>query len=680
MSNPLLENFDLPPFSRLRAEHFEPAIDQVLAENRQAIADIKAGGGPWTWERLGVPLEALEDRLSRVFAPIGHLNNVANDEAVREAFNRCLEKLTRYATELGQDQELYRAWQSLAESEEYSRLDPARRKTVDDTLRDFRLSGVALPEAQRKRFAEIQEELARLQTRFEENLLDATHAWHRNVTSDEEVRGIPEADRERAAARARERGESGWTFSLEFPDYFAVMQNGDHRPLRREMHEAFLTRASDQGPMAGDYDNSPIMDRILALRSEAAELLAYPHYAELSLATKMARDSDQVMDFLQDLLERVRPAAREEFDALEQYARDELGLDRLQPWDVAWASEKRREARFAISDERLRPWFEPERVLAGMFRICERLFGIRIEANEPGETWHPDVRFYALRDPDGSLVGRLYLDLFARPGKRGGAWMDECRGRRVTPEGVQTPVAFLTCNFGAPAGDQPSLLSHEDVLTLFHEFGHCLQHLLTRVDVAEVSGIRGVEWDAVELPSQFQENFAWTREGLDEIGAHYRTGEPLPEELFANMQAARNFQAAMKLLRQIEFSLFDMRLHREYQGGHTRITTLLDEVRQSVSVVPVAEYDRFAHGFGHVFGGGYAAGYYSYLWAEVLSSDAFAAFEDSGVFDPETGKRFRDTVLALGGSRPAAEVYRSFRGRDAALEPFLRHYGITEAA
>lgn len=680
MRNPLLDSFDLPPFSRLRAEHFEPAIDQVLADNRRAIAELKAGGGPWTWARLGAPLEALEDRLARVFAPIGHLNNVANDAEVREAFNNCLEKITRYATELGQDRDLYAAWQALADSDEYPQLDAARRKTVDDSLRDFRLSGVALEKDQGERFAEIQEELAKLQTRFEENLLDATQNWHCNVVEQERVRGIPEPDLERAAARARERGEKGWTFSLEFPDYFAILQNCEDRALRQEMHRAFMTRASDLGQDGSRFDNSQVMDRIMALRAEAAKLLDYPHYAELSLATKMARDSDEVMGFLEGLKRRVQPAARREFAELEEFARSELGLERLEPWDVTWATEKCREARFAISDEMLRPWFELERVLAGMFRICERLYGIRIKAADPGECWHPDVRFYAIEDSGGEIVGQLYLDLFARPGKRGGAWMDECRSRRATAEGVQTPVAFLTCNFGAPAGDQPSLLNHEDVLTLFHEFGHCLQHLLTRVNIAEVAGIHGVEWDAVELPSQFQENFAWTREGLDEIAAHYETGEPLPDALFERMQAARNFQAAMKLLRQLEFSLFDMRLHREYRRGETDIAGLLHEVREQIAVVPVAEYDRFAHGFGHIFGGGYAAGYYSYLWAEVLSSDAFSAFEEEGLFNAETGRRFRETVLALGGSRPAAEVFRSFRGRDVELEAFLRHHGIDEAA
>ena len=678
--NPLLEDFDLPPFSRLEAAHFEPAIEQVLAEIRKGIAEIKAGGEPWTWERLGAPLEDLEDRLSRVFAPIGHLNNVANDEAVRAAFNACLERITRHESELGQDRELHDAWQSLRESGEYRNLDTARRKTVDDTLRDFRLSGVALEGADRKRFRDIQEQLSKLQSRFEENVLDATHAWTLNVSDEQRVKGIPQADLDRAAARAEERGESGWTFSLDFPDYFAVLQNGDDRELRREMHQAFMTRASDQGPKAGEYDNGPVMAEIMALRQEAAGLLELDNYAELSLATKMADSPKQVLDFLHDLRSRTRPAAEKEFAELSRFASQELALDSLEPWDVAWASEKLREARFAITDEMLRPWFPLETVLDGMFRICERLYGIRIKDSETVDSWHPDVRFHAITDEAGEPVGQLYLDLFARPGKRGGAWMDECRSRRRIGDSVQTPVAFLTCNFGAPTGDRPALLSHEEVLTLFHEFGHCLQHLLTRVDVADVAGIHGVEWDAVELPSQFQENFAWSREGLDMISGHHESGEKLPEELFQRMHAARNFQSAMKLVRQIEFSLFDMRLHCEYETGRTDIQALLDEVRDETAVVPIAEYDRFAHGFGHVFGGGYAAGYYSYLWAEVLSSDAFGAFEEAGIFDRETGQRFRETVLALGGSRPAAEVFREFRGRDAELDAFLRHHGIGVAA
>jgi len=682
MSNPLLADFDLPPFAALSAEHFLPAVEQVLADNRAGIQALLDQGGPWTWKNLAEPLEAFDDRLAKVFSPISHLNNVRNEEAVRNAFNDCLEQITRYEAELGQNRALYEAWQALKRDDVWSGLDQAQRKTVDDNLRDFRLSGVALEEPARSRFREIQESLSRLQNRFEENVLDATQAWTLHITDEDRLRGIPEPDLDRAAGRAADEGLSGCLFSLEFPDFLAIIQHAEDRELRAEMHRANATRASDTGPNGGEFDNGPIMSEILALRQEAASLLDLPDFAELSLATKMADSGAQVMAFLEDLLSRCRPAAQEEIAALSAFAQSELGLDKLEPWDVTWASEKRREALHAISDEMIRPYFPLEKVLNGMFEIAGQLYGIHVQQIETVDAWDEAVRLYELLDSDkDERIGRLYVDLYARPGKRGGAWMDECINRRVSDSGLQTPVAYLTCNFGAPAVGQPSLLNHDDVITLFHEFGHCLQHLLTNVDVSEVAGIRGVEWDAVELPSQFQEHFAWPREGIDRVAEHYDTGEAVPEPLHQAMLAARNFQAAMRLVRQIEFALFDLRLHREYRLDEPlNVQKLLSEVREHVSVVPVADYDRFANSFAHIFGGGYAAGYYSYLWAEVLSSDAFSVFEEQGLFDNETGRRFRDTVLGLGGSQPAAEVFRLFRGRNPEIGAFLRHYGIGDAA
>jgi len=678
MNNPLLEEFDLPPFSRLKAEHFLPAIEQVLSDNRARIEDIVNQGGPWDWDKLAAPMAELDDRLARIFSPISHLNNVRNDESVRTAYNDCLAEITRYEAELGQHRALYEAWQGLKTGSAWEALDQAQRKTVDDRLRDFRLAGVGLDEPARSRFREIQSALARLQTQFEENLLDATQAWTCHVEDRQRLDGIPEVDLARAAQRAQQKDLDGWLFSLDFPDYFAIIQKANDRALRQEFHFAFTTRASDQGPMAGRFDNSPIMKEILTLRQEAAELIDYPDFVEVSLASKMAESGEQALSFLEDLKRRCQPAAQADFQALAGFARDELGIDELAPWDITWASEKRREAEHAISDEQIRPYFPLERVLDGCFSIAGDLYGFGVHAESNFERWHDDVRLYELRDrSSGERIGRLYLDLYARQGKRGGAWMDECVNRFRQGEQLQTPVAYLTCNFGAPVADAPSLLNHDDVITLFHELGHCLQHLLTQVDIPDVAGIHGVEWDAVELPSQFQEHFAWPRDGIDRIAAHHSSGEPMPEAVHQAMLSARNFQSAMKLLRQIEFATFDLTLHREWAvSGPLDIHGLLSEVRQEVSVVPIADYDRFAHSFAHVFGGGYAAGYYSYLWAEVLSSDAFSAFEENGLFDAKTGHRFRDTVLGLGGSETAAEVFQRFRGRPANMDAFIRHHGI----
>ncbi|NIR61269.1 MAG: oligopeptidase A [Gammaproteobacteria bacterium] len=677
MSNPLLEMDGLPPFSRIRPEHVEPAVDQTLAANRARLRTLlDALEGQPTWERLVAPIEAMEERLSRLWSPARHLNAVMNNETLREAYNDCLPKLSEYATELGQHEGLYRAFRAVAETTD--RLDGAQRKILDNALRDFRLSGVTLSEAGKARFRAIMQELSTLSSRFEDNVLDATHAWRKHVTDESRLAGLPESDRALARQAAQREGLKGWLFTLEMPSYLAVMTHAADRALRREAHEAYVTRASDQGPHAGRFDNTEVMERILALRHEAARLLGFHSYADYSLATKMARSPKEVLEFLDDLAQRSRPAARRELDELERFARERDGIAGLEAWDVAYYAERLKEQTFSLTQEELKPYFPAPRVLRGLFDVVERLYGIRIEERAGIDAWHPDVRFFEIRDAEGAARGQFYVDLYARPHKRGGAWMDECINRWRRPEGdVDVPVAYLTCNFSPPVGDEPALLTHDEVVTLFHEFGHGLHHMLTRVDHPSVAGINGVEWDAVELPSQLMENWCWQREALDVISGHYRTGEPLPDELFARLDASRTFHAAMQMVRQLEFALFDFRIHAEYdvdRGGC--VYDILNEVRDHVAVVRQAPFNRFAHGFTHIFGGGYAAGYYSYKWAEVLSADAFAAFEEAGIFDSTTGRRFLEAILEKGGSRDAMDSFVAFRGREPTIEALLRHSGL----
>ena len=678
MSNPLLEMTGLPPFAHIKPEHVEPAIDTLLAENRETVRRLLAANREYTWDNLVQPLEEMEDRLSRVWAPVSHMNSVVNSEALRQAYNACLPKLSEYSTELGQNAELHAAYRSLHDTGEYARLDTAQKKVIDDALRDFHLSGVDLPAEQQARFKEIRQRLSKLTTRFEENVLDATQAWTRHVTDETRLSGLPDSARAMARQAAEQKGLDGWLFTLDFPSYYAVVSYADDRDLRREMHEAYVTRASDQGPNAGKWDNSEVMAEILALRHELANLLGYRTYAERSLATKMADSPERVLGFLHDLARRSRPQAQKELEELKAFARDKYGLADLQPWDIAYYSEKLREHTYAISQEELKPYFPETRVIPGMFRVVERLYGITIHEVEGVEVWHPDVRFYEIRDENGELRGQFYLDLYARENKRGGAWMDDCRGRFRHADGsLQTPVAFLTCNLTPPVGDQPALFTHDEVITLFHEFGHGLHHMLTRIDYIDVSGINGVPWDAVELPSQFMENWCWEKAALDLIAGHYRTGEPLPDDLYRRMYAAKNFQAGMMMVRQLEFALFDFRLHHEYdpQKG-ARIQEILDEVRAEVAVVEPAPFNRFQHSFTHIFAGGYAAGYYSYKWAEVLSADAFSLFEERGIFDPETGRRFLHAILEQGGSRDPMDLFVEFRGREPRIDALLRHSGI----
>jgi len=677
MDNPLLAMTGLPPFSAIAPEHVEPALDHLLAENRAQLQQRLDAGGPYTWDNLVEPLEHLEERLSRVWSPVGHLNSVMNSEALRGAYNACLPKLSDYATEMGQNEPLFQAFRAIAEGDEYQRLNAAQKKVIDNALRDFRLSGVDLPPEKKQRYKEIMQELSRLTSKFSENILDATQAWTKLVTDEQALAGLPESARALARQAAEQQDQQGWLFNLEFPSYYPVLTYADDRELRREMYTAYVTRASDEGPNAGTWDNSALMEDIVRLRHEVAQLLGFGSYAERSLATKMAGSTDRVLAFLHELAERSLPAARRELDELRAFARDEFGAPELEAWDIAYYSEKMRQQRYSISQEELKPYFPVTRAVPGMFAVVERLYGLKITEVPGVEVWHPEVKFYEIRDRAGHLRGQFYLDLFARQNKRGGAWMDECIGRKRSGDHVQYPVAYLTCNFTPPIGDDPALLTHDELQTLFHEFGHGLHHMLTLVDYPSVAGISGVAWDAVELPSQFMENWCWEREALDLIAGHYQTGAPLPDDLFQRMTAAKNFQSAMQMVRQLEFSLFDFRLHLEYDPTKgARVNELLEEVRAEVAVLKPPSFNRFPHSFSHIFAGGYAAGYYSYKWAEVLSADAFSAFEEAGIFDADTGMRFLQAVLEQGGSREPMDLFVEFRGREPTIDALLRHSGL----
>ncbi len=678
MSNPLLENLTLPAFGRIRPKHIEPAIDQLLEEHRVLLRSVLDKAEEHTWETLFQPLEDKDDQINRAWSPVSHLHSVADNDDLRQAYNACLPKLTDHATELGQNEDLFHACKALAEGEEYSRIGIPRQKIISNALRDFRLSGIDLGQRDKDRYKELQQRLSKLQTRYEENLLDATHGWTRPVTDKALLGGLPDTAFELAAETARRRDQAGWLFTLEYPSYQPVMTYADDRQFRQEMYTAYNTRASELGPNAGRWDNGPLMTEILSLRQELAALLGYRNYAEYSLVKKMADAPDDVMVFLYDLAARSTSVAQQELADLEKFAAEEYGLQDLQAWDIPYYSEKLRQKRFDFSQEDLRPYFPADQVVEGLFSVVNRLYGLSISSREGIETWDPDVRFFEIRDDGGRLRGGFYLDLYARPHKRGGAWMDECVIRRLNNGAVQSPVAYLTCNFTPPVSGKPSLLTHDEVLTLFHEFGHGLHHILTLIDYAGVSGINGVPWDAVELPSQFLENWCWERESLDLFARHHQTGEPLPTDLFEKMQQARTFHAGMHMVRQLELALFDFRLHYE-QRGHDidDIQSLLDEVRRAVAVIKAPPDNRFQHSFGHIFAGGYAAGYYSYKWAEVLSADAFSRFEENGIFDSATGRDFLHTILEQGGSREPMDLFVEFRGRKPEIDALLRHSGIS---
>jgi len=676
-NNPLLETSTLPRFTAIKPHHAEEAIDTVLQNNRQEIEKILATNTPYSWENLAEPLEALGERLARSWSPISHMNAVINSEELRQAYNACLPKISAYSTEIGQHSKLFAAYTTLAQSDEYARLNTAQRKLIDNTLRDFHLSGITLSDTNKTRYKDIMQQLSALNASFEENILDATNAWTLLITDEDQLAGLPESALAMARQAAERSQQPGWLLTLEIPSYIAISTYADDRNLREQIYTAYVTRASDEGPHAGQWDNTPNMEKILALRHEAAQLLGFANYAERSLATKMAADTQQVLDFLNDLANRSLPMARQELDELRDYAHQQHGLKTLQAWDIAYYSEKLHQEKFSLSQEQLKPYFPEPTVVTGLFAVVNRLYGLDIKERHDIEVWHEDVRFFEVYDSDKQLRGQFYLDLYARPHKRGGAWMDECIIRQRSATGVQTPVAYLTCNFSPPIGSAPALFTHNEVITLFHEFGHGLHHMLTQIDYPGVSGINGVAWDAVELPSQFMENWCWEKEALSLFSGHYQSGEPLPRDMFDKLMAAKNFQSGMQMLRQIEFALFDFRLHAEYNPNTgPRIQQILDEIRTEIAVIQPPSFNRFPHSFAHIFSGGYAAGYYSYKWAEVLSSDAFSLFEERGIFDSDTGIRFMSAILEQGGSRDPMELFIEFRGREPQIDALLRHSGI----
>ncbi|AHX63284.1 oligopeptidase A [Aeromonas media] len=678
MTNPLLTMDSLPPFSQIQPDQVQAAVTQAIADCKQKIEDVLAQRDPHTWDSLIAPLEEVNDRLSRIWSPVSHLNAVLNSEALRAAHDACLPLLSEFQTYVGQHEGLYQAYLTLSESDDFPLLSGAQRKEILNTLRDFRLSGIGLPTEAQQRYGEIQARLSELASRFSNNVLDATQGWSKLVTDEAELAGLPQSAQAAARQLAEQKGQQGWLFTLDIPSYLPVMMYADNRALRAELYEAFTTRASDQGPNAGKWDNSAIMSELLTLRRELAQLLGFANYAELSLATKMADKPEQVVNFLTDLAAKSLPQGKAELEEIRAFAAEQHGQSELAAWDLAYYAEKLKQHKFSISDEQLRPYFPASKVVKGLFEVVRRVFGIKVRERLGIDTWHPDVRFYDIFDAEDELRGSFYLDLYAREHKQGGAWMDVCLGRRYRQDGsLQKPVAYLTCNFNGPVDGKPALFTHNEVVTLFHEFGHGIHHMLTRIDVAGVAGINGVAWDAVELPSQFLENWCWESEALAFISGHYETGEPLPADLLEKMLTARNFQAAMQMLRQLEFALFDFRLHREFDPANPEQTpALLSEVRSQVAVMTPPAFNRFQHSFSHIFAGGYAAGYYSYKWAEVLSADAFSRFEEEGIFNPATGQSFLKNILEKGGSKEPMELFRAFRGREPKVDALLRHSGI----
>jgi len=676
-NNPLIGLEGLPPFSKIKPAHVVPALKAAIAECRAKIDEVLATKS-YTWNDLVLPLEEADDKLSRLFSPVSHMNSVVNNDELREAYEQCLPLLSEYSTFVGQHQGLYDAYNALHNSDEFKTLTTAQQKTITNALRDFELSGIALKPEQQKRYGEISARLSELASKFGNNVMDATLAWQKHITDESELAGLPESALALGADTAKSKELEGWVFTLDFPSYLPIMTYADNRELREEFYTAFVTRASDQGPNAGEFDNSAIMSEELALRHELAELLGFNSYADMSLATKMAETPEQVFSFLEDLAAKSKPQAEQELAELTAYAKDKHGVTELAAWDYAYYGEKLKQEKYAISDEVLRPYFPANKVLSGLFTTVNRLFGISVKEVTEFDTYHPDVRFFEIYDNSNTLRGRFYLDLYARDRKRGGAWMDDCMGRKVRANGeLQTPVAYLVCNFNKAVGDKPALFTHNEVTTLFHEFGHGIHHMLTQVDAAPVAGINGVAWDAVELPSQFLENWCYEEEALSFISGHYETDEPLPKELLDKLLAAKNFQSGMQMLRQLEFSLFDFTIHHTYKAGEPcHIQATLDEVRSKTAVVKAPAFNRFQHGFSHIFAGGYSAGYYSYKWAEVLSADAFSKFEEEGIFNPATGEAFLKNILEKGGSEEPMELFKKFRGREPQVDALLRHSGI----
>lgn len=677
--NPLLQDSPLPLFDQIQAEHVEPAIDLLIAQNLAAIETLLAEQTNPTWQSLIAPLEDLDDKLNSAWSSVSHLNAVVNTPDLRAAYNRCLSKLTDYETQIGQNEVLYQAYKALSQSPEFVNLNQAQKKSIEYALRDFKLSGVALPAPERAEFARLTQVLSEKQSKFQDNVMDATDNWHLDIAlaQADRLAGIPEQNKLLAHQAAEQAKITGYRLTLDAPCYQAVMMFADDRELRQSMHYAYATRASELGDLR--FDNSVLIEEIMATRHALATLLEFKDYSAYSLATKMAKTPETVMGFLETLAKQAKPFAKVELKALEDFAQAAYGISELAPWDMAYYGEKLRQAQFSISQEEVRPYFPVERVLSGMFEVVKRLYGLTITPKSGVATWHRAVQFFEIRDAQAKLRGQFYLDLFARAQKRGGAWMDEARVRRRLSNGeIQVPVAYLVCNFRPPVGDAPALLTHEESLTLFHEFGHGLHHLLTQIEVPAVSGINGVPWDAVELPSQFMENWCWQKEALQFISGHYESHQPLPEDLLHKMHAAKNFQSGMHLLRQLEFSLFDFWLHLTFDPATgAQVPALLEKIRGQYAVVPTASYNRFAHSFSHIFAGGYSAGYYSYLWAEVLSSDAFSQFEQKGIFNAQVGRAFLEKILEKGGSEDPAVLFRDFQGRDPEVSHLLQHHGLS---
>ncbi|OCG11452.1 oligopeptidase A [Gilliamella sp. wkB292] len=674
MTNPLLTNAPLPLFSQIKPEHVLPAVQQALNNCRNTIETVLKQNSEYTWDNLIQPIDEMDEKFGRVWSPVSHLNSVKNSPELRKAYEACLPLLSEYSTWVGQHKPLYQAYKQLKQSENYNTLSKAQKKVIDNALRDFELSGIGLADDKQKRYGEIVAKLSELSSQYSNNVLDATMGWTKLITDEKQLSGMPESALAAAKEQAKSKGQDGWLITLDIPSYQPVMTYCDNRELRFELYQAYNTRASDQGPNAGKWDNTQIIEQILTLRDELAKLLGFDTYADKSLATKMAQSVHQVTEFLTDLANKAKPQGEKELADLKRYAYEFFGASDIKPWDIAYYSEKQKQYLYTIDNEELRPYFPEQRVINGLFEVVHRIFGITAKERLGVEVWHPEVKFYDLFNANGELKGSFYLDLYAREHKRGGAWMDDCIGRMRFADGhIQKPVAYLTCNFNRPIGDKPALFTHDEVTTLFHEFGHGLHHMLTEIDVSSVAGINGVAWDAVELPSQFLENWCWQPEALAFISGHYQTGEPLPPEMLEKMLDAKNYQAALFILRQLEFGLFDFKLHSQKTPD---ILTTLAEVRKQVAVVPTVEWGRFPHAFSHIFAGGYAAGYYSYLWAEVLSADAFSRFEEEGIFNAKTGNAFLDNILSQGGSDEPMTLFKNFRGREPQLEALLRHYGI----
>lgn len=678
MSNPLLSFADLPPFSQIKPEHVKPAVEQAIADCRAKIDKVLEGNTQPTWDNVVAPIEEVDDHLSRIWSPVSHMNSVVNSDELREAYESCLPLLSEYGTWVGQHKGLFEAYKAIKASDEFTALSQAQKKTITDSLRDFELSGIGLPADQQHRYGEISKRMSELGSKFSNNVLDATMGWTKHIADEKQLSGMPESALAAAKAAAEAKELDGYLLTLDIPSYLPVMTYCDNQELRKELYEAYVTRASDRGPKAGEWDNTEIINEQLKLRYEIARMLGFNTFSEKSLATKMAENPSQVLSFLNDLATKAKPQGEREVEELRQFASSEFGVEELNLWDIAYYSEKQKQHLFQISDEELRPYFPEAKAVSGLFEVLNRVFGMSVKEREGVDTWHESVRFFDIFDADNKLRGSFYLDLYAREHKRGGAWMDECRVRRINANGeLQTPVAYLTCNFNRPVGDKPALFTHDEVVTLFHEFGHGIHHMLTQVETGAVSGINGVPWDAVELPSQFLENWCWEEQALAFISGHFETGEPLPKAMLEKMLAAKNFQSAMFILRQLEFGLFDFTLHTEFDPEvGPRVLETLAEVKSKVAVLPSLEWNRFSHSFSHIFAGGYSAGYYSYLWAEVLSSDAFSRFEEEGIFNTETGQSFLNNILEMGGSEEPMELFKRFRGREPQIDALLRHAGI----